>query len=619
MVWLLAVTAFVASEARGASPTWPPPEGVPLTHWGKQLSADQAILPEYPRPQLVRQQWLSLNGLWDYAITAKSNPAPAAYAGKILVPFPVESVLSQVNQRIDENSRLWYRRMLQVPTAWSGQRILLHFGAVDWETTVLVNGKPLGVHRGGYDGFSFDITDALTPGGPQELLVSVWDPTEGGQPHGKQARKPEGIFYTPTTGIWQTVWLGPVPPAHIEKLRLVPDVDGSQLALTVDVVDVPVVDAGLGIEAVVMDAGQEVARAAGKPGELIKIPIPRARLWWPDDPFLYDLKVTLKQGERGMDSVASYFGMRKVSVGPDAQGLTRILLNNTFVLHNGLLDQGFWPDGLYTAPTDEALRYDIETTRKLGFNMSRKHLKVEPDRWYYWADKLGLLVWQDMPCASALSSPKTGVTIPDMPAQFELELRRMIEGRFNHPSIVMWVLFNEGMGLAMSRTEKDTPSEDTRTLVRRMVNAARQQDSTRPINHESGAGGGAWQGMNPWDLGLGDIVDYHCYGKSNGPPPEKQRAAVIGEFGFAVSPLGSVLRLGIPEVKSPGVSGLVLTQLTDVENERNGAIHYDRTAKDNVPVEQTGAEMREQLKAWYGPGAPSRLGIKGEPGRGGQP
>ena len=604
--WLIQFlfACVIANYSAQAAAVWPPADGVPMTQWGKQISPDKSVLPEYPRPQLVREKWLNLNGLWDYAITSKSGDAPANYDGKILVPFPVESVLSQVNKRIDEKSRLWYHRTLQIPAEWAGQRIWLHFGAVDWETSVLLNGKSLGpAHRGGYDGFGYDLTGALIPGGAQELLVSVWDPTEGGQPAGKQSRKPEGIFYTPTTGIWQTVWLEPVPMVHIANLKMVTDVDAGQLKLSVDVLGAdPAQLPKQRIEAVVLDAGKEIARASGQPGEPLIISIPHARLWWPDAPFLYDLRVTLKQGN-STDVAASYFGMRKIAVGPDENGTVRILLNNKFVLHNGLLDQGFWPDGLYTAPTDEALRYDIEITRKLGFNMCRKHIKVEPERWYYWADKLGLLVWQDMPCANALSSPRKGVTIPDMPAQFELELRRMIQGRFNHPSIVMWVLFNEGMGLAMSPTQHETPSDGTKALLQKMVEAARQEDPTRLINHESGAGGGAWQGKNPWDVGLGDIVDYHCYGKSNAPIPEKTRASVIGEYGFGVALSGPVLSVGLPQVKSPGCSGLVLTQLTDVENEKNGAIKYDRTLKGNIPAEKTGTEMREKLKQWYGPGA----------------
>ena len=577
-----------------------------MTRWGKTVSPNQTPLPEYPRPQMVRASWLNLNGLWDYAITdAQQRESPHVYAGKILVPFPIESVLSQVNKRLDEKSRLWYHRTFQVPAAWRGRRLLLHFGAVDWETTVQVNGKTFAPHRGGYDGFSYDVTEALTSHGPQDLTLSVWDPTEGGQPQGKQSRHPEGIFYTPTSGIWQTVWLEPVPPTSIDTLTIIPDVDHSRFTVATALKGGNALTGlNLQVEAVVTEANRTVARVTARPGQPLTIPLPHPRLWWPDAPFLYDLRLTLTRQGKPIDTVRSYFGMRKISVGPDVRGTTRMLLNNTFVLQNGLLDQGFWPDGLYTAPTDDALRYDIEMTRKLGFNMSRKHLKVEPDRWYYWADRLGLLVWQDMPCAPRLSSPKAGETIPDMPGQFEEEMRRMIAGRFNHPSIVTWVLFNEGMGLSMTPGAPETPSTETKALMRRMVRAARQADPTRLIDHESGAGGGDWQGKNPWDIGLGDLIDFHCYGKVNAPVPEEHRASVIGEYGFAVAPLSSVLN-ELPQVGSPGASGLLLTQLTDVENEHNGVLAYDRTLKGEMSADRIGSLMRAQTLQWSNPVSPS--------------
>jgi lysophospholipase L1-like esterase len=591
----------LATVALGAAPvvhpSWPPADGVPLTQWGKEISPDKPVLQEYPRPQLVREQWLNLNGMWEYSVAAKDADAPKSYDGKILVPFPIESVLSQVNKRIDETSRLWYRRSFQIPPAWAGQRILLHFGAVNWETTVLVNNKQVGTHRGGYDDFTFDITDALTGAGPQELVVSAWNPIEGGQPGGKQARRPEGIFYTPTTGIWQTVWLEPVPLSSVAAVGIVPDVDNDRLILRADVAG-PTDDTQ--VQVAVTKGGVEIAHGMGEPGKPIIIPIQNPRLWWPDDPFLYDIQITLARAGKNVDSVGSYFGMRKIAIGPDEKGITRILLNNRFVLQNGLLDQGFWPDGIYTAPSDEALRYDIEVTRELGFNMTRKHVKVEPERWYYWADRLGLLVWQDMPAARQLWYKRTAGAISDPVSQFQTELQRMVEGRFNHPSIVTWVVFNEGWGLEMSRTDPEKPSDATRLFMQRMIETVRAADATRLIDPESGAGGGAWQGMNPWDIGLGDVLDFHCYGKSNGPIPEKHRASVIGEYGWGVSPVNSVGR-ELPEVTNPGVSALVLTQLTDVENERNGAVNYDRSLKAGVLLEKTGVEMREQTREWEGP------------------
>ena len=321
-----------------------------MTSWGKQVAPDRPVLPEYPRPQMVRERWLNLNGPWDYAITPKENPAPSTYSGKILVPFPIESVLSQVNQRIDEQSRLWYRRTFQIPADWAGQRVLLHFGAVDWEAAVSVNGKAFPIHRGGYDGFSMDVTAALTAAGPQELVVSVWDPTEGGQPRGKQTRHPEGIFYTPVTGIWQTVWLEPVPASSIEGLKIVPDVDGGTGECYFRASPIPRLPTKwmrwFWTPPPEADAKSPVLRASR--GSHYPSPPPHARLWWPDAPFLYNLRVTLKHAGRAHDSVGSYFGMRKISIGPDKEGVTRILLNNQFVLHNGVLDQGFWPDGLAT-------------------------------------------------------------------------------------------------------------------------------------------------------------------------------------------------------------------------------------------------------------------------------
>jgi hypothetical protein len=582
-VWGMVLISGVVVQ--GAPEVWPPTNGVPMTRWGKALTDDQAVLPEYPRPQMVREQWMNLNGCWDYAIEARSNAAPSTYAGKIRVPFPIESILSQVNKRIDEKSRLWYRRTFQIPTVWAGQRVLLHFGAVDWESTVLVNGKCVGTHQGGYDGFSFDITDALKVEGPQEVVVAVWDPTEAGQPQGKQSRKPGGIFYTPVTGIWQTVWLEPVAQTAISGLKLIPDVDNSKICVTANVAG------GAGdIEAVVMCDGQETARATAKSGIPFSIALTKPRLWWPDHPFLYDMKVILKQNGKTIDTVGSYFGMRKIAVGSDEKGVTRILLNNTFVLHNGFLDQGFWPDGIYTAPTDEALRYDIEITKKLGFNMTRKHVKIEPDRWYFWCDKLGLMVWQDMPGVMLRGKD----IIPDWQGEFEKETRRMIQGRFNHPSIVMWVLFNEGWGLSMCKDDPEKQTEESAAFLRRVTEMARQEDPTRLINHESGAGGRDWQGRNPWDIGLGDIVDFHCYAAGKPPSAEKNRAAVIGEYGYGVSPVGGVGR-NLSSVHGLGISGLVLTQLTDVENEKNGTLTYDRILKGKTSAEEIGKQMREQL------------------------
>ena len=412
--------------------------------------------------------------------------------------------------------------------------------------------------------------------------------------------------YTAAAGIWQTVWLEPVPVAHIDHLKMTSDIDQGQLHLTVATGSLAA--AGQTVEAAVLDGEQEVARGSGVPGLPISIAIPQAKLWWPETPFLYDLSITLKQDGKLVDAVGSYFGMRKISIGPDQKGITRILLNNEFIFQNGLLDQGYWPDGIYTAPTDEALRFDVEMTRKLGYNMLRKHVKVEPDRWYYWTDKLGVLVWQDMPSAGEIAWDdyysryvKAGQFLPDPWGNFESELRRMVRGRFNHPSLVMWINFNEGWGLSMtpeapSQPRHAAPGMDA--LLRRMVNAVREEDPTRLIDPESGVGGGGKKpdgsgyGNDLFDFKLGDVLDYHAYAGET-PTAEPNRAAVLGEYGWAhlrdrAFPL-------IDQSRALTLSGLVLVQLTDVENEENGALTYARAQKPAIPAEQTGIDLINKM------------------------
>jgi predicted amidohydrolase YtcJ len=377
---------------------WKPAKGPLVTKWAKDVTPDR-VLPEYPRPQMQREEWLNLNGLWQFAVAKAGEEPPLGKElhERILVPFPVESALSGVMKHAD---RLWYRRTFSVPKtkSWQiqGKHLLLHFDAVDWEATVWVNGKKLGSHRGGYDDFSFDITEALKDSAEQEIVVGVWDPTDAGtQPRGKQVVKPGGIMYTPTTGIWQTVWLEPVPKAHVERLKIEPDVDHSKVRVTV----FAQVHAAYVMQVEVTSPDSHVFTSSAKVGVPIELPLGKPVLWSPEHPELYTLSVSLDSliDDETADNVRNDFGMRKIEVGKDDKGVMRLLLNGKPYFIVGPLDQGFWPDGIYTAPTDEALKYDIEMMKKLGFNMARKHVKVEPDRWYSWCDKLGLLVWQDMP------------------------------------------------------------------------------------------------------------------------------------------------------------------------------------------------------------------------------
>jgi hypothetical protein len=570
-VWL--GLGAVLSPALAAE--WKPAQGPLMTRWAKDVRPDR-VLPEYPRPQLVRKDWLNLNGLWQLGF-AKAGDAPPLgkeLPEQILVPFPVESALSGVMKHAD---RLWYRRTFQVPKEWNGRRVLLHFGAVDWEANVWVNGKDLGAHRGGYDAFELDVTDALKPDGEQELFVGVWDPTDAGtQPRGKQVLRPGGIFYTPTTGIWQTVWLEPVAAARVKALKIVPDVDGGKVRVAV-VGDGDA--AGLTAKVVALDGETPVATAQGTVGQAIDLPIARAKLWSPDNPFLYDLRVELKRGGELVDAVRGYFGMRKIAVGPDEKGVTRLLLNGKFVFQVGPLDQGFWPDGLYTAPTDEALRYDVEITKRLGFNMTRKHVKVEPDRWYYWCDRLGLLVWQDMPAGDKSVPPgKPDLErTPESARQFEAELKAMIEGLYSHPSIILWVVFNEGWG------QYETA---------RLTALTKSLDPSRLADCASG-----WND-HP---GVGDVHDFHVYPGPGSPDPEPRRAAVLGEFGglglgvdghtWTEKTWGyrgtaskddltrkyeTLLQRAWVLKDERGLSAAVYTQITDVETEANGLLTYDR-------------------------------------------
>jgi len=552
-----------------------------MTRWAAEVTPTNA-LPEYPRPQLVRKDWLNLNGLWNYAIVPVTNPQPLAFDGQILVPFPIESALSGVMKRLDEKSVLWYQRKVTVPSAWRGQQVRLHFDAVDWQARVLVNGKEVGQHRGGYDRFGFNITDQLRWNGDEEIVVAVTDPTEGDQPRGKQSRKPEGIFYTPTSGIWQTVWLEPVPKVCVDRLKLIPDLDAQVLRLQASVNSFA---ENLRVEAVASVDGQEVGRVIGAPNTELSLSVTNMRVWIPEDPFLYDLRVTLFENDRVLESVSSYFGMRKVALQKDTQGVMRVALNGKFVFQIGTLDQGFWPDGIYTAPTDAALRSDIEFLKQSGFNLTRKHVKVEPDRWYYWCDKLGLLVWQDMPSGNnaTLESRR----------DFEAELLHMVKDLENHPAIIVWVLFNEGWG-----------QYDTERLTQRL----KALDPSRLVNNASG-----WT-----DMRVGDLIDVHSYPGPDCPASEPRRAAVLGEFGGLGLPvdghswssrcwgylmLQNSTELGARYARAfkqvwalhnfRGLNAAIYTQTTDVETECNGLLTYDRAVTKIVPAVMLAANRGE--------------------------
>lgn len=592
-----------------AAPQWRPAVGSIDTPWASQVDPANP-LPEYPRPQLVRVTWQNLNGLWDYAVANADQPMPQTFDGKILVPFPIESSLSGVRRTISASQRLWYRRTFATPGRSAHERVILHFGAVDYDTRVRVNGREVGAHVGGYDSFGFDITDALREGSePNELVVDVLDPTEAGpQPRGKQhlasVEKPGGIWYTPCSGIWQTVWMEVVPAVSIEHLKLTGDIDRGALRIETEIRGDPL---GCTLHVEARAAGDSAGTASGPVGGPLEVRLNPLRLWSPDDPFLYDLKLTVRRGDQVIDEVMSYAGMRKIAAIKDQRGRVSIQLNNRDIFQAGPLDQGYWPDGIYTAPTDDALRYDIEITRRFGFNMARKHIKVEPARWYYWADKLGLLVWQDMPSGTADGGTRTSegkARSPEAAAQFERELRAMIRQCSSHPSIVMWVVFNEGWG------QHDT---------QRLTTLTRSLDPTRLVNNASG-----WV-----DMGVGDVHDIHNYPSPACPPQDGRRAPVLGEFGglawaqpghlwveqtwgyrqyhsqrVYASRFFELWREVDRLRREQGLCAAVYTQTTDVETECNGLLTYDRKSIKIEPERVADAVKRAKF-----PPAPTRTAL----------
>ena len=583
IVGAIALIGYIAACKTEPAAEWKPVEGRIMTRWAAEVKPDR-VLPEYPRPQMVREEWLNLNGLWDYAIVAKDAGRPAVWDGKILVPFAVESALSGVGKPVGAVKELWYRRTISVAKKWRRGKILLHFGAVDWESTVWVNGREAGIHRGGYDPFTYDITEALAAGAKQEIVVRVLDPTdEDNSPiaRGKQVMKPHGIFYTAVTGIWQTVWIEPLPKTYIGKLKVTPDIDQKTLTLEPAVVG----DTEGASMAITVSRGQMVVATSEAPaGVPAAMKIPQPVLWSPDNPALYDIKVTLKKNGRVLDEVTSYAGMRKIALGKDEQGYLRLFLNGRPLFELGPLDQGWWPDGLYTVPTDAALRYDLEVIKALGMNMLRKHVKVEPDRLYYWCDRLGLLVWQDMPSALYDREAHPADVLAARDAQWEAEWKAIMDALSNHPSIVMWVPFNEGWG------QYDTE---------RVTAWTKQHDPTRLVDNASG-----WT-----DKGVGDVSDIHSYPGPAMPSVEEKRAAVLGEFGGLGLPLSGHLwqaegnwgYRNFDDIKTyeirytdliknlyplvdRGLAAAVYTQTSDCEVEVNGLMTYDREVTKLEPA-----------------------------------
>ncbi len=557
--------------------SWTTAEGPLATRWTSQVTPETPHA-EYPRPQMVRDAWINLNGLWEYAIRPLEDSQPDNFDGYILVPFAPESSLSGVMRSVGEDAQLWYRRTFNTSELSDDGRVLLHFGAVDWRATVWLNGNQVGQHEGGYDAFTFDISDNIDSAVPeQELVIAVWDPVDTSiQPRGKQVNQPEGIWYTSVTGIWQTVWLEQVPESSIASLEMTSDIDANVFRLRVNArggAD------SYQVEAIASVGGVQVAQQRGAVDDLLEVVIDDPRLWSPEDPFLYNLTVRLVGDGDPVDEVTSYFGMRKITVATDSSGVNRLFLNNKPVLMLGPLDQGWWPDGLYTAPTDEALQYDLEITKQLGFNMVRKHVKVEPERWYYHTDRLGLLVWQDMPNGDR-HIERTGpdlVRSSDSASVYHKELKAMIDTHANHPSIVVWVPFNEGWG------QFDTDA---------VLSLVKEYDPTRLVDGPSG-----WA-----DRGSGDIYDLHDYpGPPLLAPVELDRAVVLGEFGGLGLPLEGhlwwnkrnwgyrtyattdelhesyeELMKRLSPLVAKGLAAAVYTQTTDVEGEVNGLMTYDR-------------------------------------------
>ena len=552
-----------------------------LTSWGTEVTADN-VHPEYPRPTLVRSDWLNLNGYWDWK---DGNEKLDGFTHRILVPFPIESTLSGIARHTE---RCVYRRTFTIPPDWGkDNHILLHFGAVDWETTVFVNGRQAGVHRGGYTPFSFDITPLIHRSEPNELVVQVFDPSQSGeQPRGKQSTTPSGIWYTASTGIWQTVWLEPLPPHHIKTLQIHAGYDTGHVTI------LPVVNAAsrdLTVVAEVFDGEEPVAKVfGGCDGPLlIRLDKSNMKTWSPNTPHLYQVRVRLLHKDSATDQVESYFALRKIETVRDNAHLT-VHLNGKRLFLMGVTDQGYWPDGLYTTPSDEAHLMDIRVAKAMGFNVIRKFQKIEPERWYFLCDQWGMLVWQDMPGGDNRASVSQ--------QQFRTELQRMVLSRSHHPSIMAWTIFNEGTG------QHNVPE---------YIDLVSRLDQARLINGASG-----WT-----DNGLGDFNVSQKFPGPVMPAADANRTAIIGLFGgvaldpppehrwsqmswghLHVSDSESLLRHyeKMHEelrrlIQTQGLAGAFFHQLTDVESECNGLIFYDRR-RLKVPEKQLEQINRETIK-----------------------
>ena len=566
---------------------WAPVPGQIMTNWANDVTPEN-VWKEYPRPQMVRTDWLNLNGLWDFEITDRdTNKIAINYARKILVPFCVESALSGIKETITGKQQMMYRRYFTVPSNWNQKYLILHFEAVDYETKVWVDGKYVGMHKGGYDHFQFDITGFLSKEQKHEIKIVVWDPTnEGSQPIGKQALPAikNVTKYTATSGIWQTVWLEPINDVAIESIKIIPNIDNATISLQTKVVGAT---QGTRIKIQAFDQGKEIASSIAADDELVSLQLNQPKLWSPTNPFLYDLKLSLVKDGKVVDEVSSYFGMRKISMGRDQEGYMRILLNNAIIYQLGPLDQGYWPDGILTPASDQALRYDIAYLKKIGANMDRMHMKVQPERWYYHCDQLGILVWQDMVSPTKFIDTKSNLNSSD----FELEHNITVDQLYNHPSIIQWVLFNESWG------QYDTE---------RLTAALKAKDPTRLVINASG-----WH-----DKKVGDIRDFHDYTIHPAialVTKNDERAMVLGEAGgfdllipghlwtpdlktetklktnwtidFKKGVVKSadeliekytILLDDLFQLKKYGLNAVVYTQISDVEDEISGWMTYDR-------------------------------------------